>query len=299
MRRLAAANSLLVAVCLTTPVMSQQPVFRSGIELVRVDVGVTRGRRPIGNLKASDFEVFDNGVKQRIESADVEQLPLDAILILDVSGSVRGEKLRELRQAAEAFSNGLQPADAAALITLSHEISLPSDLTADRSIIAAALQQSLAAGATSLRDGIYAALALRRSEARRNVVLVFTDGLDNASWLTEDQLRTAVQHSNSLLYVVGLRRPEPDRVRTIREMITRSERFITRLVESTGGRVWHAESSDWLKRAFLEVLEDIRTRYVLTYYPTDVASDGWHTLTVQVKRSGLTVQAREGYFAGR
>jgi VWFA-related protein len=269
----------------------QRPTFSSRVDLVRADVSVTKGRRPVGDLKAADFEIFDNGVRQKVEHAGIERLALNVFLLFDVSQSVEGAKLQELREAAESFLEGLEGDDRAGLITFSHEVLLQSDLTTNRPSISRALQQPMAGGGTSLRDAICAGLTLRRADARREVLLVFTDGLDTSSWLTERQLQAAASRANSLLYVVGLLPPVPRVARAI------SEVFYTKLAESTGGRVWHAESSDWLKRAFLEVLADIRTRYVLTYYPTDVPPDGWHTLAVRVKQPGLSVQAREGYFA--
>ena len=296
MRRAVLAAAIVTAVAFVST-DAQQPTFSTRVEVVRVDVSVMRGRRPVADLKASDFEIFDNGVRQDIVGASTEPLPLDVVLALDVSGSVEGAKLRELREAAEAFMAGLVNDDEVALLTFSHELSLLRDLTADRAAIATALQKPLAGGGTALRDGIYAALALRRSQARRDVVLVCTDGVDSGSWLTEDQLRTAANRANALLYIVGLPPLHPDRRLTVREVMTQGEISLTRLAESTGGRVWRAESSDWLKRAFLEVLDEIRTRYVLTYNPTGVAAGGWHALDVRVKRSGLTLKAREGYFA--
>ncbi|MBI1872298.1 MAG: VWA domain-containing protein [Acidobacteria bacterium] len=288
------AVALLVAIgpaVAATPASTQQPTFTTRVDLVRVDVSVTRGRQPVGGLRAADFEVFDNGVRQQIESASIERLPLNVFFVIDVSQSVAGAKLDELREAAETFLDGLEGDDRAGLITFSHEVLLGSDLTPSRSSIAEALQQPVASGGTSLRDAIYAGLALRRADAHREVLLVCTDGLDTASWLTEAQLQAAASRGNSLLYVVGLAPPGPGQKRS------GSESFLAKLADLSGGRVWHAESSDWLKRAFLEVLADIRTRYMLTYYPTNVPLDGWHALTVRVARQGLIVKAREGYYA--
>ena len=108
----------------------QPPTFSTGVELVYVDVFVSHDGRPVGGLTAADFEVLDDGAPQTIELVLREQRPLYAILLLDTSGSVAGEKLDQLRSAARAFLEDLGKDDRAVLLTFSHEVRLHTPVTA-------------------------------------------------------------------------------------------------------------------------------------------------------------------------
>src|SRR4030095_4970273 len=98
------------------------PEFRAGVELVYVDVSVTRKDAPVLGLTADDFVVTDNRVRQRVAVVDRDLLPTTAVLALDVSASVAGERLAQLRAAAAAFLRGMAPRDESALVTFNHEI---------------------------------------------------------------------------------------------------------------------------------------------------------------------------------
>lgn len=112
-----------VALAAALPIgTAAQQKFRSGVDVVRVDVLATENRAPLGNLSASDFELRDSGVVQTVQSADLESLPLSVIFVLDTSGSVAGSKMWNLNAAMDALLNGLREGDRAALVTFSHRI---------------------------------------------------------------------------------------------------------------------------------------------------------------------------------
>jgi VWFA-related protein len=267
-----------------------QAVFRSGVELVRVDVSVTRNHRPVAGLGRADFEVQDNGVRQQIDTVLYEAVPLDAYLVLDMSGSVAGTKIRDLRAAAHLFLEGLRPEDRAALVTFSYRVSLVRPLTRDLLGIELALNERVGAGSTALRDAVYATLRLRVPDARRAALVVFSDGVDNMSWLSVDDVVDAVVRSDVVVYgvVAGTgRKARPSDNPLLREATERS-----------AGRLWKAEEGK-LQNAFGEVLRDIHTRYIITYYPTGVSESGWHTLNVKLTHGRGDVLARPGYFRTR
>jgi len=280
-----------------------RPVFGVKVETVYVDAFVTRGGQPLPGLLASAFELKDNGVVQSLEVVATESLPLLAVLAFDTSSSVAGEKLAALRSAGEAFLDGLRPADEAALLGFCEEIEWFAKPTQDKAEVRRALQSLRAEGATAVFDALYASLRLPRSEARHLVVL-FSDGEDNLSWLGERQVRAAAERSNALIHVVGLRQPQGPRSWNLTRPPESQEpehiRALRQIAETTGGRFWEAESPDRLRSAFAAIAEAMNHRYVLRYQPQRVQSQGWHRIELSLRGHTGNVQARRGYWvAGR
>src|SRR5205085_11871734 len=116
----------------------------------------------------------------------VEPIPLNVILALDMSDSVAGERLERLRIAGDAILAGLSPRDQSALIMFSHLVRLGAPLTSDVTRVRAALARASGAGSTSLVDGTYAGIQVGESDAGRALLIVFSDGVDTASWLPAD-----------------------------------------------------------------------------------------------------------------
>ena len=186
--------------------------FRSGAELVSVDVLVTDGRSPIAGLTAADFELTDNGAPQTVEQIYVEQLPLNVVMVLDSSGSVRGERLRALKAGALTVIDRLRPRDRAALVSFSHRLDLRAALTGDTATLRRSVDTLDADGSTALRDAAFAALALRTAEATRTLVLLFSDGLDTASILSEDRVLEIARRSDAIVYTIGIRQAPVRRI---------------------------------------------------------------------------------------
>jgi Ca-activated chloride channel family protein len=276
-----AAGILGILSAVTT---AQVPVFRSGVELVRIEVSVTRGGRPVSGLGLDDFEVRDNDLIQTLNSVLLEQVPLDVYFVLDMSQSVRGPKLAALRQAAGAFLDGLKTQDRAALVCFSQQVALNEPLTGDLARVKQTLQTIEGTGSTAMRDALYAAIRLHEDGSRRAAAVVFSDGIDNLSWLHEDEVVEAARRSDVVVYSVLAQPP------------TARNQFLNRVTEATGGRLWRTHADKDLTRTFEEVLRHIRSRYLLTYYPQGVERAGWHTLKVRLKHGRGDVLARPGYF---
>jgi len=266
-------------------VSAQLPTFRSRVEAVRVDVLVTEHGRPVRGLQPADFEILDNGVRQHVDLAILEKLPLDLILVFDVSKSVEGQRLDDLRRAGGAVLGALAPGDRAALVTFNHVVRLGSGLTSELGRLRAALALAMADGGTALVDGAFAGMMLGESEVGRALELVFSDGLDVSSWLTADAVLDTARRSGVVVYgtwVGPAQAPE----------------FLRALARATGGDVVSARSSQDVGAIFLHILEEFRNRYVLSYSPQGVSKAGWHALDVRVKGRGFQVKARPGYLAG-
>lgn len=265
-------------------VRAQNAAFSAKVEAVRVDVLVTDRGQPVRGLGPADFDIFDNGVPQKVDLVSFEQIPLNVILALDMSDSVAGERLDNLRAAGYALLNGLKKEDQAALVTFRREVTLDADLTSNARTVREALDEAEPAGDTALVDGSYAAMVVGESDVGRALLIVFSDGLDTSSWLLPDSVLETAKRSDVVAYAVSVGRVKAE--------------FLRDLTSFTGGRLFEIEKTGNLSAIFLSVLEEFRQRYLVSYTPRGVAKDGWHRLTVRVKRGGATVKARPGYLAG-
>jgi VWFA-related protein len=264
---------------------AQAPAFSARVESVRVDVLVLENGRPVRGLGPADFEIADNGVPQQVELVSFEQIPLNVVLALDMSDSVAGERLAQLRDASGAVLDGLTKGDQAALVTFSHVVALGSPLSKDVGVARAALTDALGLGNTSLVDGVYAAMMVGESDVGRALLIVFSDGLDTSSWLSPDAVLESAKRSDVVAYsaAIGSVGGAP---------------FLRELSALTGGTLYKIESTRDLRAMFLGILEEFRHRYLVSYTPRGVARDGWHRLDVRVKNRRAAIKARPGYLAG-
>jgi VWFA-related protein len=285
----------------------QAPTFRTGVDVVNVDVSVSRGGEHVGGLQVANFEVYDNGVKQKIDGFSIEEVPLEAYLCFDVSGSIAGGKLQQLEQAADAFVGGLTRRDKIALVTFAQTVDVRQPLTGDFDAFRRAVSDIKAGGQTALYDAALKTVSLREKNDNRAVLVVLTDQQDNASTATQKQAIEAAERSDVIGYGVladdessrggfggfggmggmggGFRPPQVQFVFG----------FLRALADGTGGRVFRTSARLHLDQVFDLVLEDARARYVLSYRPDKVAS-GWHKLQVKLLNAKGDVVARRGYF---
>lgn len=260
-----------------------QTTFTSRIDAVRVDVLVTENGRPVPSLTPADFEVLDNGVPQTIDLASFEEIPLNVVLALDMSASLQGLRLGHLQVASRTVLNELKPGDRAALVAFSHLVSPGHGLTEDVDRIRASLEQAQGAGLTSLIDASHAGMLLGESDVGRSLLILFSDGVDTASWLSADSVLETARRGDVVVYAV--------------EIGGRRAGFTRDLSEVTGGRLISVESTKDLSATFTGILEEFRMRYLISYSPQAVSAEGWHRLEVRARGRGLTVKARPGYFA--
>ena len=272
---------ILAAASVVARSQQQQPMFSSRVDAVRVDVLVTDAHGPVRGLGAGDFEVRDNGVLQQVDLVSFDQIPLNVVLTLDMSASVAGNRLDRLRSAGEAILRDLKPGDQGALVTFSHVVRLAAGMSTDIASVRTALTRANGDGGTSLTDGVYTGIVAGQADAGRELLIVFSDGLDTSSWLPADRVLDVAKRSDVVAYVVAVRsgaKPE----------------FLRELTSFTGGRLFEVEKTGDLDAIFVGILEEFRQRYLVSYTPRGVTREGWHKLDVRVKRGG-TVKARPGY----
>jgi Ca-activated chloride channel family protein len=282
--RLVAASVVVLIGGAVAP-SAQHPTFSAKRESVRVDVLVTDRGKVVTGLGASDFEVRDNGIPQTIDLVSFQEIPLNVFLAFDVSASVSGERLMHLQNAGHALLDRLAKDDRSALLTFSHTVLLREGLTGATARVRQALTDVQPLGDTALIDGAYATLMLDPQDGGRNLLLIFSDGLDTASWLTPEGVLDSAKRSAFVVYGVSSRGPE-------------DSKFLEDLTELTGGTTLKIESTRDLSATFLKILDEFRQRYLISYSPTGVANSGWHRLEVRVKGRRVAVKSRAGYQAG-
>lgn len=277
--------------CLTATAVSAQdvPVFSSGVEVVRLDVSVLRDGKLVEGLQAGDFEVRDNGVLQTVEivgnprgAAAAMDKQVDVVLALDVSDSVKGEPLEQLKAAAHAFVDILGPEDSFSLLTFSSRVRLAASRADSRARAHEVIEATQAQLTTSLYDAAFAAIATADTSRGRPLALVLSDGEDHGSWLKPELVLRAAQASELVVDVVFTRQTGTERA------------FLRELAATTGGQEWRADYGQ-LRDILLKALEEFRSRYTLRYERRGVARAGWHGFDVRVRRPGVRVRARRGY----
>ena len=266
-----------IAASAAVAVAQVSQVFRSTTEVVLVDVLVREGNRPVKNLTAADFIVYDSGAPQRIDQVSVEQLPIDLTLLLDTSGSTKAVA-EQFRRGANRVAAMLGPDDRVRLMAFATEVAELSPL--GRALPAPGATIQPPSGGTSLNDALLLTMARRTNPGRRHLIVTFTDGEDTTSVSQPVDVTSGARMSESLLHLVV---PAESRVRPLNEAIEISGGAVTPL---------SGDAVDALKRIF----DDLRQSYLLRYTPTWKSLPGWHSLSVRVAKSGVTVRARRGYY---
>jgi len=170
----------------------------------------------------------------------------------------------------------------ASLLTFSRQVTPRVPPTADFAAVREELDRIAPGGQTSVMDGVYAALTGPLARTEPPLVLVCTDGTDTSSWLDPREVLEAAKRSNAVIYAVT----------------TADARLLTPLADlahATGGQVLPVKSSAELSTTFRRILQEFRSRYILTYTPTGVRAGGSHVIDIRIKRRGLVVRARPGY----
>jgi VWFA-related protein len=278
----------------------QRPVFRSTTLGVAVDVSVKKGNTPVANLTAADFELTDNGVPQTIDSAQIETVPVDVTLAVDVSGSTRG-LLGRYRSDVGAIAKLLRPVDRLRLIAFGTRVDEALRLG---SVVGRVPVDRLEASSNSaVYDGIAAAL-LRPAAGidRRHLIVAFTDSYDNRSVVSPELLGAAARRSESVLHIVSREPPSMGASEVLYNGLYWAPVALDEVAEATGGERhtpagWITQPGGTLVVDFEKIFSDFRQSYVLRFTPNGVPPEGWHDLSVSLKLKGnYRIRARRGYF---
>ena len=286
----------------TTLLPAQDTVIRVNVNLVHV-IATVRNQSGdlVGALQKSDFEILDNGVRQDIAVfARQADQPLSVALLIDTSGSTAKDLKFETESAARFLHVLLtegRPEDSVALYSFNYDITEQQPFTHNHQALENRLRSLLknlkGEAGTSLYDAIfYAARSLERREGRK-IIVVITDGGETTSSRNLQQALEAAQMADAVIYPLVVIPITNDAGRNIG-----GEHALTIMAERTGGRTFLPAGSEQLDSAFIDLLNELRTQYVLGFYPHGVplTKDRFHTLQVRVKPAELRVSARNGYY---
>lgn len=274
----------------------QDAVFSSDTRLVPLNVTVTeKSGHLVTNLPQSVFTVLENGAPQAIKIFKSEDVPVSIGLIIDNSGSMR-DKRQAVESATLTLVKSSNPQDEAFVVNFNDEAYLDTPhLTNDIKILEQALTKINAKGGTAMRDALRMSMDELRKKAKRDkkVLLVVTDGNDNASTETLEAVVRDAQQSDVLIYAIGLLSQEE------RKEARSAKRALDLLVTSTGGQVFYPNSVTEVEAIAKEVARDIRSQYTIAYTPSNSVLDGtFRTIKVLVKgRNNPTARTRMGYYA--
>jgi Ca-activated chloride channel homolog len=277
--------------------------IKARVDLVVLHVSVEDSHGNfVPNIPKSDFRAFEDKVEQNISVFSNDDVPVTMGLVIDNSGSMR-EKRAQVNTAAMTFVKTSNPQDEAFVVNFNDEFYLDTenDFTNDQQELNQALSRIDARGSTALYDAIVGSLDhLKKGHKDKRVLLVITDGEDDASRMTLPETMRVAEESNAATYAIGIYSAD-DRKNDKRE-VRRAMKALTELTEATGGEVYFPESADQVESICTKVAHDIRNQYLLGYYPTNLAQDGTYRavqvlLTPPHGMGKLTVRTRAGYYA--
>lgn len=280
-----------VAISATQP----NPIFRAEARLVllRATVKNQRGELVTG-LDREAFTVHENGRPQAITVFRRDDVPVSVGILIDNSKSMRGKRAR-VEAAALAFVRASNPQDEMFVVSFADRAQVDVPFTSDESVLEAGLRRLDSIGGTALRDAVVLGEEYLEVHARRDqkVLLVITDGIDNASAAPPKRIRHGAERSEIVVYAVGILDTE-DTSRT-----ARARDALGDLTEPTGGMAYYPASVERTNEAVLEIARQIRNQYTIGYAPLAQALDGsYRALKVRARGAGrLTVRTRAGYRA--
>ena len=297
MKRVSTAGFLLV-LSLVSPAQESDTTFKVDVKLVNVFVTVTDQRgAPIGGLKKDNFELQEDGKQQKIAVFDKESaLPLSIVLAVDTSLSTRKDLPLELASARRFAHAILRPVDALSLYQFSEIVSELTSFTSDLRAIDRAIDRIRLGSATALYDALFLgsqALELRQG---RKVMVVITDGGDTMSKVDYQEAVREAETAEAILYSIIVVPIEASAGRD-----TGGEHALIQLSQDTGGKYFYASSLPQLDDAFRQISDELRTQYLLAYYPSQRLSNS-QLRRIQVGVTGTAevptyhVRNRAGYY---
>lgn len=290
---LAAALGVAAAVTLVA-----QTTFKVDVKLVRLLVSVKDARGElVGSLQKPDFAVYDSGVKQEVAVFEHHTaLPLSVALLIDTSGST-ATNLRYETTSLEKFLHALlregNPGDAVALYAFNDEVTELNPFTRREQRLIGSLKELRAKAGTSLYDAVHLASRGLNGRDGRHVIVAVTDGGDTTSVKKYGDAFESAQSVDAIIYPVLVVPITNDAGRNLG-----GERALEALATGTGGRVFQPMGASELDEAFTQILRDLRTQYLVGYYPRNLPADTprFHLVRVELSRKDLRATTRTGYY---
>jgi Ca-activated chloride channel family protein len=282
-------------------------VFRSGTELVALNVTVTdHARRYVVGLTRGDFAVYEDGVRQDVQLFESSSVPLDLILLLDTSASMR-DRIALVHEAAVGFLETLRDGDRGAIVSFSDNAQVVQGLTEDRTRLEAAIRATTAEGATALHNAVYIALkqfgqlAAHGEAVRRQAIALLSDGDDTSSLISFDDVLQQARRSGVSIYTIALKSKYAalQVAAEGRRYFSESEYEMKMLAQETGGQAFFPLAVRELDGIYDTIAEELSCQYSIGYSSKNRRRDGeFRRVVVRVTtRPELRPRTRTGYLA--
>ena len=296
----------LIAATLVVPatLSAQKTVFKSAVEMVPLTVTVTDTKgKYVSGLAGSDFEVFEDGVRQDVSFFTRDPVPLSVALLIDCSASMT-EKLPVAQEAASRFVAALRPEDLGQVVQFNDRLTVLQDFTESHAALDKAIRSTQASGTTVLYTALYVSLKQLARQAnpdapRRRAIVLLTDGEDTASVVADEQVLELARQTDVGIYIISLR---PDRpLERQGQAFGEASHFVASLARDTGGEVYVPSALSELNNVYGRVADELRSQYTLGYVSSNVRRDGkWRRIVVRTPiHADLQVRHRVGYYAPR
>jgi Ca-activated chloride channel family protein len=277
------------------PAAQEEPTFRADTNLVVLHATVVdKNGKLLTNIPQSGFKVFENGVEQPLKIFRREDVPVSMGIIIDNSGSMRGKRV-SVAAASMDLVKASNPQDEDFIVNFNDDAYLDQPFTSDNKKLEEALDKIDSKGGTAMRDAISMSIDYLKDKGKKDkkVLLVVTDGNDNTSNISLEQLVRKARQSEVLIYAIGLLNEEEPRE------ASKAKRALKALAENSGGVTYFPKDPAEVDKITPQVAHEIRNQYILAYLPTNPTLDGtFRKINVTVKGFGNpTVRTRNGYYA--
>jgi Ca-activated chloride channel family protein len=279
--------------------LSAQQRIRSGVELVELNVTVTdpAGKYTAG-LAEDDFEVYEDGAKQKLTFFSATQQPISLAILHDTSASME-ERMGIAQEAAIGFTRQLHKDDQAEVIDFDSQVRVLSPFTSDGASLEKAIKATTANGSTSLYNAVYIALkdlkkvkAANSAEIRRQAIVLLSDGDDTSSLIEFDQVLDLAKRSETVIYCIGLRQGE-----IARREFKEAEFVLKQLSNETGGRAYFPTDARELAKIYQSIWDELSSQYTMAYSSGNPKRDGaWRRVQVRLTKQGLVGRTKLGYY---
>jgi VWFA-related protein len=284
-----AANILCIGQSLASPKQTEGNSLKFSVQsqLVEVYLTVTKGKELVPNLRASDFILSEDGIPVVADRLDSQDVPLQIVLLVDISESVR-PTLKTIQDAAIAFVDSLTPPDRVTLILFNSEIRSYQQMTEDRKPIINEIRTARAQGMTKLYDAMLMGMKYLEGRIGRKAIVCFTDGQDTSGTSSGGAIMSAAENFGYPIYMIGAGAGLE---------LASLQILLRGFAEINGGRAFFIQNLAKLREVFNEVAAELRSAYVLNYY-TQVPPDGrWHSLSIRTMDPAYAVHGRKGFNA--
>jgi Ca-activated chloride channel homolog len=276
----------------------QKPRLRSSIELTVVTATVRDADGKLAaDLPREAFEVYEDGLPVSITQFTNERVPLGLGLLLDISESMFGRKIKDAEAAVERFLlDLLAPTDAFFVMAFNHEARLLFGWKTEPSGVHDSLAKLYPTGSTAIYDAVGASLPYLENRPReRAAIVLITDGEDRASETTLHDLRPALVRSDAFVYAIAIDMPSPNAFISHQVSVP----TLNEITNQSGGRTEVVHDTADLQSATANIADELNHQYVLGYSSPHPGDGQYHTIRVKVNRDGYRVRARSGYVAAR